>query len=386
MLLETAHGATPKRTVRVAFCSASVGCGHTRAAVAVHDAIQQLGCLRRGEFVEALEHAPHWFAVAYRDGYLTAIRRMPRLVGSIYSRTDGPLRSGRGLRALLHPVEDWMHRTLRARRELHDADAIVSTHFLTTAILGRMRQRGELQAPLITVVTDEHPHAVWLHRGCDMTCVASDAARSAAIAAGLQPSRVTVTGIPIDPRFALLAESSARAVDTTTMSRILVCGGGHGLGEISEAVESLVCAQLSARITVVCGRNEQLRARLEELRSLHPECMIDVVGYSSQMHDLMAQADFMVGKPGGLTSTEARAMGLPMLLLRPIPGQEEHNARKLVAVGAALQLATAQDAGAVARELLSDVGRLRDMRASTAAAGRPRAAFDVARCVLATAW
>jgi processive 1,2-diacylglycerol beta-glucosyltransferase len=106
-----------------------------------------------------------------------------------------------------------------------------------------------------------------------------------------------------------------------------------------------------------------------------------VLGYTNAMHALMAAADLMIGKPGGLTTTEARAMSLPMLLLRPIPGQEERNARMLVRHGAAVQIGRAADTGQALAAILSDPARLAAMRRACGAIGRPRAAFDVARRV-----
>jgi processive 1,2-diacylglycerol beta-glucosyltransferase len=103
------------------------------------------------------------------------------------------------------------------------------------------------------------------------------------------------------------------------------------------------------------------------------------------MHDLMAESDLMVGKPGGLTTSEARALGLPMVLMRPIPGQEERNAQALVAAGAAVRVPRPGDVGTAVAAILASPDRLRAMRAAAASLGRPRAAFDVATRIEAIA-
>jgi processive 1,2-diacylglycerol beta-glucosyltransferase len=140
----------------------------------------------------------------------------------------------------------------------------VSTHFLATSVLGRMRLRGELHAPLVTVVTDEHPHAAWIHPGSDATCVASPAAREAAIAAGLRPDAVHATGIPIDPRFCMVQPCGLDGADGAAGVRptVLVCGGGYGLGGIDQAVASLLAMGIPADIVVVCGKNADLEHAL----------------------------------------------------------------------------------------------------------------------------
>ena len=370
------------RLMNVAFCSSSVGCGHTRASVAIHDALRARGQLSEATFIEALEHAPRWFSTVYRDGYLRAIRHAPRVVGAIYNSTDIPRRDRRPLGPALDRFEDRVMANFRAHPGLHAADVVVSTHFLTSALLGRMRMRGELRAPVVTVVTDEHPHAVWLHRGVDLTCVASRAARTAAIAGGMDPSRVEITGIPIDPRFCMTHQRSF-AVTEQPRPMILVCGGGHGLGDIPAVVRSLLATSLHCTIVVVCGKNAALEVAMRGLQSSGnaegasgPE--LRVLGYSNAMHELMAAADLMVGKPGGLTTTEARAVGLPMVLLQPIPGQEERNADMLVSLGAAVRAQRATDAGPAVAAIIGDPVRLRSMRIAASAAGNPRAAFDVA--------
>ena len=373
------------RPLSVAYCGAAVGCGHGRAAIAVRDALRARGHSGSELFVDALEHADRWFTAVYRDGYLQAIRRAPRVMGMLYDRMDVPRHGGRGLVSVMDRLQDRVLRRFRGHPGLHTADVVVSTHFLTTAVLGRMRREGTLDVPLVTVVTDEHPHAVWLHRGSDATCVASAAARRTAITGGLDPSRVEVTGIPVDPRFdmAALGPDSA-GLRGGARPRVLLTGGGFGIGDIEATAAALLRTLRSADITVVCGRNEALEAGMRALAASWPAGdgrgnSLEVVGYTKEMHRVMAGADVLVGKPGGLTTTEAKALGLPMVLLRPIPGQEERNAQVLVESGAAVRTRGPGDAAEAVARLLAEPSALRAMAGAAAANGRPLAAFDVAR-------
>ena len=374
-----------RHPLRVVLAAASVGCGHKRAALAVSETLASRGRPVESTLLEVLDDAPAWFRVLYHDGYLRAVRHAPWLVGAMYDAADVPTRDRRILAGVLDRVEDAVTRRFRGRAELHAADVVLSTHFLTTAVLGRMRLRGELRAPLVTVVTDEHPHSAWIHPGSDATCVASNAARETAIAAGLRPERVHATGIPIDPRFCMVQPTCA----PDGRPKVLVCGGGYGLGGMDRAVASLLAMPVDAAITVVCGKNAALGRTLRALADAHDarpgHPSLRVMGLTGRMHELMAESDLMVGKPGGLTTSEARALGLPMVLMRPIPGQEERNARALVGAGAAVRVPRPQDVGAAVAAILADPGRLHAMRASAAALGRPRAAFDVATRVEAIA-
>ena len=376
------------RPLSVAFCGAAVGCGHGRAALAVRDALRVRGHSGTEIFVDALDHADRWFATVYRDGYLRAIRHAPRLMGMVYDRTDVPRHAGRGMLPFMDRLQDRVLRRFRNHPGLHAADAVVSTHFLTTAVLGRMRREGALAVPLVTVVTDEHPHAVWLHRGSDATCVASAAARRTAIAGGLDPARVEVTGIPVDPRLDRVGAAARLAVRRgDAPARVLVTGGGFGIGDIEPTVAAILARVRAAHVTVVCGRNGALERRMRAFAAVRAADdrrgnALEVVGYTKEMQRHLGEADLLVGKPGGLTTAEAKAIGLPMVLLRPIPGQEERNAQALVECGAAVRAPGPAEAALAVERLLAEPSALRAMSGAAAANGRPLAAFDVAKRIV----
>lgn len=367
----------------VALVSASIGSGHMRAAAAVGDALTECGA-NASPVLDALETTPAWFRRVYRDGYLRAIRLAPRIVGALYDMSDRKRPLSKPRKGPLARTEDLVLRALGRHPTVQSAQSIVSTHFLTSSALGRLRLRGRLRARLITVVTDEHPHAVWLSADSDLICVASEAARASAIASGISAHRIAVTGIPVDLRVAqLLAQASASRAPSAPRAQVLISGGGHGLGPIEEVVHSLVSSAVDATLVIVCGHNAALQQRLNALRPApNGRTTLRVIGFTDQMPSLMASSDLLIGKPGGLTAAEARAAGLPLLILDPIPGQEERNARILIAAGAARTLRNPRLAGDAVHALLSDAPALAAMRAAAASAARPNAAHEIARLVL----
>jgi len=373
-------------SMSVALVSASIGSGHMRAAAAVGDALTEWGA-KASPVIDALETSPAWFRRVYRDGYLRAIRLAPRLVGALYDLSDRKRPLSKPGKGPMARTEDLVLRALGRHATVQFADAIVSTHFLTSSALGRLRLRGRLRARLITVVTDEHPHAIWLSAGSDLICVASEAARTAAIANGIPAHRLAVTGIPVDLRVAqLIAQTRESGERTTRQPQILICGGGHGLGPMEAVVRSLVDAEVDATLAIVCGHNTALQQRLNQVPMMPgSRTTLRVIGFTDQMPALMASSDLMIGKPGGLTAAEARAAGLPLLVLDPIPGQEERNARILIAAGAARSLTNPRGAGEAVQSLLSDQQALAAMRMAAASAARPHAAHEIARAVLAQA-
>src|SRR5215469_5165115 len=124
--------------------------------------------------------------------------------------------------------------------------------------------------------------------------------------------------------------------DRTT---ILISAGGFGVGPIEHLVQSLLGLLHPAQIVAVCGRGKELKTRLDRMASRHlpPNISLHVTGYTTDMDEYMAAADLLVGKPGGLTTSEALAKGLVFVIVNPIPGQEERNADHLLEAGAAIR-------------------------------------------------
>ena len=201
---------------------------------------------------------------------------------------------------------------------------------------------------------------------------------------GVPPAAITVSGIPIDPVFAVPKDARAMrlkhglAPDRTT---ILVSAGGFGVGPVEALIHTLLELQHPVQLVVICGRSEALKQRLDELAAARPPELtpgLRVVGYTTDMDEYMAAADLIVGKPGGLTSSEALARGLALVIVHPIPGQEERNADHLLEAGAAIRCNNLPALAWKIDRLLDDPARLAAMRANARRLARPQAARDIA--------
>ena len=348
----------------VVFCTASVGSGHVRAAQAV------AGYFKNSNILDILNFTPKWFNKIYHDGYFFAVKHFPEIVGWCYDNCDIPLNE-RGIRhKLICLLEDLICRKFKMNPELKKADVIVSTHFLTSGILARMKDKELLKVPVVTIVTDDYPHSIWLEPEIDLLCVANKAASQVAITNGIDPIKVCATGIPIDPRF---GNKSFKTKDITT---ILIAGGGDGIGEIEATVKYLLELE-DLRIIAVCGKNKRLKESLDKIRS----SSLEVIGYTDKMHELMQEADILICKPGGLTTTEALAARLPMILMKPIPGQEERNAKVLVESGAAMMALYAEDVCHVLKMITTNNKRLGRMRSAAFQMSTPNSANIIAQLI-----
>lgn len=163
---------------------------------------------------------------------------------------------------------------------------------------------------------------------------------------------------------------------------ILLSAGGFGVGPIDKMVQALTTMKTAAQVVAVCGRNEELRQRMQALANgLPADCKVRVVpiGYTTEIDEYMSASDILLGKPGGLTSSEALAKGLAFVIVNPIRGQEERNSDHLLEKGAAIRCNNLPVLAYKIDTLLGDAERLSAMKANSRRLGRPDAACEIVR-------
>jgi processive 1,2-diacylglycerol beta-glucosyltransferase len=239
-------------------------------------------------------------------------------------------------------------------------------------------------------VTDLDVHAMWLCHHYEQYFVAMDETREHLAAIGIPADKITVSGIPIDPVFAQPKDQRQMRIkhaldpDRTT---ILVSAGGFGVGPIEKVMSSLLQLRHAAQIVVICGRSEKLHRKMEKLAQRQPagNATLKIIGFTTEMDEYMAAADLAVGKPGGLTTSEALARGLVLVIVNPIPGQEERNSDHLLEEGVAIRCNNLPVLAYKIDRLLDDPARLSAMRANVRRLARPRAAYDIVNKLLTLA-
>jgi len=263
----------------------------------------------------------------------------------------------------------------------HDPDWIVCTHFLPAEIISDLKGHGKLTTPQAIVVTDLDMHAMWLCRNYEHYFVALDETRIYLESLGCPPDKITVSGIPIDPKFAerkSKGEMCAKYGLDADIPTVILSLGGFGVGKIDGLLDSLRSIQRPVQVLAMCGRNEELKAKLERDISAASLVKIIPVEYTREMDEYMSASDLIVGKPGGLTTCEALAKGLVFVIADPIPGQEERNSDHLLEQGCAIRSNNPATLGYKIEQLINDKQRLETMRANALKFARPNAAFDIA--------
>jgi processive 1,2-diacylglycerol beta-glucosyltransferase len=373
------------RKPRVLILSASSGAGHVRAAQALEKAFRGRGNCE-AEHIDALQHVTKLFQRLYDKAYIRMVRRAPDLMGLLYEQTDKPWRHPRQRLAMDRLNTQPMIRLLKKIQP----DLCVATHFLPAEILAWLIAKKKLQARHAIVVTDYDVHALWLCRTVDRYYVAMQESLEYLANIGVPREKLHVTGIPIDPLF----EKSVNAGDArknlglaASEPVLLLSAGGYGVGPLEQLVKDLLAMERPWQIVAIAGKSEPLKKRLDALgkgagKTASGQQRLVAVGFTTEMDQYMAAADLLIGKAGGLTTSEALARGLPMALVEPIPGQEERNADHLLEAGAAIRCNNLPAAAWKIAALFDQQDKLRSMKQAARAMAHPDAARVIAQDAL----
>ena len=352
--------------LKVLILSASIGAGHTKAAEAIQLGIrnEELGIdVHVVDFMAKEISTLNWLTKKF---YLAALKFIPDLYDRIYKFADGK-KVGVSARFLSSAL---MYLPFARLLKNFRPDVVICTHPFPEAAASLwkfLHAKSAEKFLLATVLTDYSLHAIWIYGEVDAYFVATEEMRRELAAHCRTGQKIFATGIPIDEKF-----SSAQRVPNPRTT-ILIMGGGLGLGSIEETLSELNKIKSPLKILVVAGQNENLLAKLQREKFLHPT---EIFGYVADVEKLMAQADLLITKPGALTMTEAFAAGVPLILHEPIPGPEALNAAYATAHGAAISVGD-KKISSVIEELLKDPARLEDMRLCAKKISRPFAAQEI---------
>jgi processive 1,2-diacylglycerol beta-glucosyltransferase len=367
--------------MRILIATETAGGGHLAAAAALEEAWRALRPRDVVERVDLVKFFSPLHRKIHADGYVKLVARAPELWGMLFAKTDDPKVARR-----LNRIKALFPSRARSRFAKcvsdFNPDVVLCTHYEPVEALGELRRQQKIKPPfLVSVVTDFEAHALWMDPEVDLYCVAAEETKARLIARGAADDKAVATGIPIGAKFA--AKVEALAVRRTLGLRddlptLLVLSGGFGMGPVGKILAALDQAAPEFQTVVVCGRNEELRRELAAQDRKHPT---RVLGFASNMHELMTVADLILTKPGGLTSSEALALGKPLFILDPIPGQEAANSDFLLERGAATKVNRVEDLPYRIEQLLG-TKKLGEMAKAAKALGRLKSAETVCEEVL----
>lgn len=360
------------RPIRSLILSASFGGGHKSAAEALRASWEEQGC---GE-VQVVDYYNEFVSPVVTGaadiGYTQSVRLFPDAYRLFYNVTRD-----------LHPessAQRWLNSI--GRRELeeylpgHPADVIVGVHPTPCGALSYLRLTGQLKVPAVTVVTDYAVHNQWIHPGTDLYLVGSHCVKMGLVERGVPEEKIRVTGIPIRVNTALLKQREALREKwglKPGRPTVLVMTGAQGMLRRPARLFGTIAAR-PVQGFFLCGKDKALYARLRLRSDRYPDFRI--MPFVRIVPELMCVSDVLITKAGGLTTSEALAMELPMLIFHPIPGQEYANRDYLVEAGAAVSVDRTTELGAALDAFCRTPRKLEEMREAIRQVRRPQAATD----------
>lgn len=370
---------------KILILSVSAGAGHLRAAEALERAFLETNAGLEVRHIDTLQYTNKLFRHLYSKAYIDMVNKMPEVLGWLYDHMDKPWKNERRRLAL----DKLNTRPFVKMLKEYQPDITVCTHFLPAEIISWLKAKERLDCRQSIVVTDFDVHSMWLCHHYEHYFVALDETRLHLEKMGIPAEKITVSGIPIDPVFArpkdrreMRAKHGLRQ-DVTT---ILLSAGGFGVGPMEHIIKSLIDdLHTPAQVIALCGRNQKLKERVDHLaiRASDP-LSIKTVGYTTEVDEFMTASDILLGKPGGLTTSEALSKGLIFVIVNPIPGQEERNSDHLLEEGVAIRCNNLPVLADKIDRLLKDPARIDSMRANAARLARPNAARDIVTKLLST--
>lgn len=374
---------------RILIISASAGSGHVIAARAVEQALERVKAYP-GELqpvhIDLLQFSTAFYKMIYRDVYLYMAKRTPLLYGYIYNTSDRLKRQNKPdfVRRFLDSMNSRKFRKFILEQPW---DVIVSTHFLSSQLICELKRRGKLDTPLVTVTTDFGLHSYWILPECEHYIVADEANRRHLMAMGIPAERVNNFGIPVLPVFWERKERGGlrrKLGLDPDLPAILLLAGGFGISPIEHIVDGLGSVKTPFQMVAVAGRNRKLLKNLRA-KSRGLPFKLKPVGYTDLMDEYMKSSDIVITKPGGLTTAEALACGLPVMVINPIPGQEDMNSDMLLEQGAGVKVMHPVDVPYRLEQILSDPRRLAALKRAARRLARPRAARKAAELIASIA-
>ncbi len=356
---------------------ADSGAGHRRAAEALYQVAGKTFPDAEIRLFDILEYTTAVFRKTYPRTYLLMVNHCPWLWGLFYHSLDYRV-SDRVARRFRRVTNAKHCQAFEQYILAEQPDLVLTTHFLPNEVITHLKRKHGFKTFLATCITDYYPHEFWRDDGVDIYFTPHEDLTPTLLEMGIPAGAIYPSGIPIDPVFRAALDRNAirQKLNLTDMPTVLVASGGFGVGPVEELVTEIEQVERSLQVLVICGKNDDLKEKLTAatIASRH---RFAIFGFVNNMHELMSVSDVMISKSGGLTSTEAMAKGLPLIVLYPIPGQESGNCEFLSRHGAGLEVANPRQAREALEHLFEHPHELLQIRDNMSRLGRPEAAREI---------
>ena len=366
---------------KILILSATFGDGHKQVAKAISEAVEYTLPNASPIILDIMEWIHPYLYPVSLFVYKRGIKRFPQVYSYFYKKT----RVKNSFSTKLNSLFTFGLQTMLEVIQRIKPRVVVSTYPFAAGIISKLKEQGLINIPAVTIITDYTDHSYWVHPYTDLYIVGSNQVRDRLISQGIENDKIKNTGIPVRQRFIesqpreLLLEKYGMNSNKFT---VLLMGGGDGfIGKGRSTFRALESVSQTLQLIIVCGRNKKLKKQLElELKDYKHDVLL--LGFCENIQELMAISDLMITKPGGVTTSEALAMGLPLLIYHPLPGQEEDNAEFLWKSGLAFLAKTENDLILKIESILNDSRDLKSMQTLTEPYQTRTSSFDALNVIV----
>ena len=365
---------------------ASYGGGHLSAARSIKENIETNYEDIDVKLIDCMEYVNKTVNKITTKAYSEMAKKAPKTWGRVYWKSQkGPLAQISTTSNKILSIK--LYKLLKD----FEPNLIVSTHPFGSQMCAYLKKHGKLNAKIATVMTDYAPHDQWLvfNKYVDYYFVSHDGMKKELHEKGIPNEKIFATGIPLSNKFLLkydkptILKSFGLSPDKKT---VLFFGGGEfGLGKTQtfKIFKSFVECPENIQIVAISGKNQKMKEAFENLvESLNKKDSVKILEYTNQVPELMSISDLVVTKPGGLTTTESLASGLPIVVINPIPGQEEENATYLEENKVAIWLKKDDNVEAILKDLFSNPEKMQEMKIRARLLAKKNSTKDICNILL----
>ena len=354
--------------------------GHRQATVAIQRALKELNPDIEAPTVNGFGYTYPILEKVVNRAYMSVIKRTPKVWDYMY---DNPkiVKKSQSIKNFLHKTSYDKVAKLFMR---HDPDVVVCTQAFPCGMVAHYKRIHHLKTTIIGVLTDFSPHSYWINEGVDYYVVPSIEAKERFIKKGIPSDAIKVYGIPMRSKFSIQLDKNPIAKKLgldPDVPTIVIMGGGQGLGPIKAIVRSLIKVKMDFQMIVLAGVNKKIIRSLTRYTKKSKKKIL-IYEFVTNVDELMELATIIITKPGGITTAECLAKGLPMVIVNPIPGQEMRNTDFLIKKGIGIRIDDTDDIGEEVELLLKSPERLTVMSKAAYENAKPHAALDVAKLIL----
>ncbi len=366
--------------MRVLILSISTGQGHHATGQAIEKTFHEMGITC--ETLDAYEYIKPLLSDLVSKGYLLSTAYAPTLSSKLYNlvvKKNNPMEEY----SVPKILNKMMTKELKEYIDSYQADVVICTHVLSGSMVNIMVEKNWINAITVGVVTDFTVHPLWEEcRKLDYYVTPSELLEFQLNKKGISAHKMLPFGIPIKPNFSIRGDhtEARRALGLDEKkATLLIMSGSMGYGKIDASIKKLDELSLDFQAIVICGNNKRM---YKKVKSLTTKKRFDVYGYVDNVDVMMDAADCIITKPGGITSSEALAKALPMIMINPIPGHEMRNAEFMLNNGIALYATKTFPIDEAVFSLFKHPERVEDLRATLEIVGKRNSAKKLCEFLL----